>query len=379
MKIMHKGERIDYKYETLSPELDDTFDRFYSLSFDSNLDIALIDKKFLPQLEESVLKHIKNYNDFETTRKYFKNLRLLWVILVSDGRLQDAEWYLERIVRPINLFEQRTGHRIHKGPVYYFWGGTALLMGEIDKGFLLMHAAYEEEVRINEPQPTPSFKFISLNFNDEKQYFGFLVKGYAEYLSNHFNAYRLAKVSHFGLEDFQKKFLETNPNPDIVFSFTHTLARLEQLSHFDRKYLYSDFAGQYKLNLLFDLALVIENSLRIKHSDYSKRTLLFPVLAHFLSKESSWNMKEIDLKQFVQQESQKIGFDESIEKLISRAFPFQHSVINRALESDLAIAYLIRNRGAHDVTSSKTITYRFEDVLQSMFNILFLTVDTIYS
>ncbi len=379
MEFNYKGKAINFDYESLTPEIDEAFNDFFLSSLKSGLDISLINKESLPQLERVSLDHIKDHSDFETTRKYFKNLRFIWSVFVNiEGEFQNAEWYLERILRPIQRLEQQIGQQIHKGPIYYFWGGTALLMGEIDKGFLLMHSAYEEEIRIQEPQPTPSYKFISLNYADEKQFFGFLVKDYAEYLSSRFNPYRQAKVTHYDPEEFRKNFLELNPNPDIAFSFTHTLARLKQLSHFDKNYLYSDFAGQYKLNLLFDLALVIENGLRVKHPDYGK-TLLFPILAQYLSEAVSWNLRDNDLKQVVQQELRNIGFDETITKLLQRTFPFQHNISNLELESDLAIVYLIRNRGAHDVTSSKIVTYRFEEVLQSMFNILFLATQTIYA
>ncbi len=142
-----------------------------------------------------------------------------------------------------------------------------------------MHDANEEEIRIKEPQPTASFKFVSLNFSGKNHRFYPLVNMYADYLQQFIVPYRLIKISHLQLHDFPKGFLKLNPNPDIVFSFSHTLARLHQLSHFPNYALRSDFSGQNEVNLLFDLVLVIENALRIKHPNYGTDKLLFPSVA----------------------------------------------------------------------------------------------------
>ena len=141
------------------------------------------------------------------------------MLLAQNGRLEDAKWYLERVLQSINQFEQRNGTLIHKGPMYYFWGGTSLLLGQIDEGFLLMHAAYEEEIRIKEPQPTPSFKFVSLNFSDKNHRFYPLVNMYADYLQQFIVPYRLIKISHLQLDDFRKGFLKLIPILTLSFRF----------------------------------------------------------------------------------------------------------------------------------------------------------------
>ena len=41
---------------------------------------------------------------------------------------------------------QNPGHKIHKGTAYYYWAITAILRGDIDKGYALMHQALEEDI-----------------------------------------------------------------------------------------------------------------------------------------------------------------------------------------------------------------------------------------
>jgi lipopolysaccharide biosynthesis regulator YciM len=39
-------------------------------------------------------------------------------------------------------------YRIHKGAAYYFWAVTCILKEDLEKGFLLMHQALEEDMEI---------------------------------------------------------------------------------------------------------------------------------------------------------------------------------------------------------------------------------------
>lgn len=365
-------------YESITDEVDSAFRKLFTSFYSENWNLSKLFDEFLPEFERVGIEYLMEHSDPESTRKYFKNLRVIWGDYFQRGRLDDAAAYLSRVVSKIVLEEPRRGFRVHKGPIYYFWGGTALMKGDLDQGFLLMHAAYDEEIRIMEPQPTPAFKFVSLDFADRRQFFGSLVFMYRDYLQAFFNPYRLSKPSTFSVDDFQRNFLQNGRNHDIVFSFTHTLARLHQLDSISRYILYSDFAGQYELSLLFALVLVIENSLRIKHRNFGQDNLLFPALAEDLSFSQSWHLRRGHLTGFINPQVQHHGFDQCIIDLLDRRFCFSHEISNLDLESDLAISYLIRNRGAHDIASSRAVAFRFSDILQSLMNSLFLVVESKY-
>lgn len=373
-KLLNNAIKVNF--ESLNPTLDCEFHTFYKI-FEEQKDISVIDK-YLPGLIEAGFMHFATDADFETTKKFLQNLRVIWVMLFKIGKIQEAKWYLKRVLQIIHQFEERTSIQIHKGPMYYFEGGTALILGQIDEGFLFMHKAYTEEIRIHEPQPTPSFNFVSLNFINNNQYFHVLVTDYIDYLQKKMIPYRFEKGTSIQIDEFQKYFLASNPQPDIVFSFTHALAKLHQFSSISRLALNSDFASQFELNLLFDLVLVIENALRIKHpASNSGKAILFPESATHLATSLQWNISQGHFTNTIRTEANK-NYDKCMLDLLDRKFNFKHKIKNLKLESDLCIAYLIRNRGAHDLLSSNAISSRFQDIQQSLFNILFLTVEELY-
>jgi hypothetical protein len=367
-----------FNHETIAPDIDEAFSFFYKSIIADNLNIGLICEKHLNTLEEVCFKYLTNHHDTETTRKYFKNLRFIWSHYIRNEMFSEAECYMDRILFSIIEFERQKNISVHKGPIYYFLGGTHLMLGKTDSGFLLMHKSYDEDIRTGQPQPTPSLKFVSLNFQDPGQYFGFAVRAYADYLSRFFNSYRMAKVSYYNIEKFCSTFLLANPDSDIVFSFTHVIAKLFHFSRLPIQTIMSNFAGQYKLNLLFDLALIIENTLRLQHPDYQTRNLLFPELAENLAQSQNWNLTKGHLQGHLNQESTK-DYTHCLESLLERQFKFKYKTSNVFLENDLGITYLIRNRGAHDLSSIKVITLRFDEILQSLFNILFLVAEEMYS
>ena len=75
--------------------------------------------------------------------------------------------------------------RIHKGAPYYYWGVTCILKEEIEKGFLLMHQALEEDKKsatIVKFQNAPSYTFVTLDYLQQKQLFYDKVKEIANFL-----------------------------------------------------------------------------------------------------------------------------------------------------------------------------------------------------
>jgi hypothetical protein len=369
---------IEKNFESICPDLDQAFKQFYTSSQKDKYEIIPIEKKYLPQLQDIGLDYIKSHLDLETTRKYLKNLRIIWVVLAQQNKLLEAKQFLIRIIREIKLYEQKKGIAIHKGPIYYFWGGTSILLGQLDEGFVMMHTAYTEDRKNNVTQPSSAYKFVSLNFGINDFRFHEFIKVYADFLQSFLTIYnRLSITPKLDLDSFRTNFLDSNSDPDIVFSFTHSLARIYQLVNYPDYALISSFSGQYELNILFDLILVIENAIRNKHPDRCTNELLFPELAEFLSASLKWNIKSGHFTGYINPEVKK-DYDNCLENLLDRKFKFTHTVINRDLESDISIAYLLRNRGAHNISSSKVIINRFNEVLQSLFNILFLTVKTLY-
>jgi hypothetical protein len=60
----------------------------------------------------------------------------------------------------------------------------------------------------------------------------------------------------------KRRFLHAPPDIEIVFLLTYTIARLKKLVEMPEHATNNPFAGQLQINLLFDLTLVIDNSIK---------------------------------------------------------------------------------------------------------------------
>jgi len=367
------------QFQSIDPVVDQAFREFFlSYENDPQRDISRVSSVLLPPLETVALSYLFEHPSLEIARRYHKNLRLVWVDYYRNGRLRDAETFLSRVLLPIYQREQRSGTQVPKGPIYYFWAGTCLLMRELDKGFLLMHSSYSEDVRTNSPQPTPARKFVTLQFDDARQFFGPLVIMYADYLNEFLIPYRLLRPSSLTKKDFRTRFLESASPPDIIFTFTHALARLHQYNSISQYILRSDFAGQYGLNLLFDLVLVIDNAIKQRHPDSNSRHIQASELLGYLASNEGYPLKHGHLTGVVSPDVKSKGFDIVLLDLLDRVYMLPSPPKSLSLESDIAITYLIRNRGAHELSTSRVVATRLNHIAQSIFNVLFLTVDSFY-
>jgi len=59
-------------------------------------------------------------------------------------------------------------------------------------------------------------------------------------------------------------------------------------------------------------------------------------------------------------------------------FTFHDGSTLTGLAGDLAVAYGLRNYGAHQIAFAPAVQKRFEEIRQCLFNMLFLTVETLY-
>lgn len=379
----------------LGQSLNEAFDQLYS-SFDSShtLNFEKLEKA-APRFFDS--NHIKEKGEAqsEILRKatlhdsFFQKFTRIWIRYLDQRRLGYAEYFWKRVAELVLSWEsQNLGCRIHKGTAYYFWAGTAILSGNLDKGYLLMHQALEED-KITHPnaQPlpnTPSFVFVTLDYKDPRQTFKVWVEGQVKFIDKLLLEYRNSYSKHLTSDDFRSRFLKCLSEISLVVLFAYTLARFYNLAETPSYAQKSDFAGQLEMNLLFDLALIIEVAIKQK-SGIMEGTLGNQINDYLLrdsrinSEFTGWNNNT--LGQLRDNKSKPdTTFQQSLNELLSTS-PFlfnDGSQLTTRAEKDLALTYLIRNRGAHYVTPVEAIWERFTKLRQSLFNVLFLCVETLY-
>lgn len=306
---------------------------------------------------------------------YFNNFTVIWRNFLAVGNFDEAERILQLALEPALKWEvANPGQRIHKGTAFYYWGMTTLQRGDLDKGYALMHQAVEEDVlTANEPIPdTPAFALASLNYAKANQTFRPWVLQQADFLDGLLKRYSTIYGSVFSLDEFRNKFLSTPPNIQVSFLFAYSVARLMKLSQLPQYSVQSYFAGQLELNILFDVALVIDAVLKVRNPTKWQ----FIDHAEFLLSSSPSPLTNSQLRQINSDFNN--DFDSTSQFLLDGNYT--HAIIPALdkLQSDVALVYGIRNHGAHDVSSSPVVWKRYLDIQQSLFNVMFYAVEHIY-
>lgn len=369
MKFIIAGRTIEIN--SLTPDLDKNFIALHEAYFGQgsvNWD----------ELERAAQAFFDKYQD--PTRRshddYFNNFTVLWRHFLAARNYDEAERIWEMALSPALLWESNNkGNRIHKGTPYYFWGLTALQRGDLDKAYSLMHLAANEDVLTSGKKypDTPAYTFASLNYEKALQAFGgeWLVNQ-MRFLDSRQNVYSATHNRPFKLDDFKAKFLHTPPSVDIGFLFTYTVARLMHLVNVPEPALLTSFASQLQANLLFDLTLVIDGAIKAK----STGNWRFIHHAEHLLGVIGQPLTEAELGEI----NQAFGadFDRTLSDILDGQFRLSNNAGLSQAQRDVALAYGMRNRGAHDVSAAPTVWNRFREIEQALFNALYMAVDYLH-
>ena len=384
MKIEESDQKV---YCSIDGDMDTAFTKLYS-SFCSNPnhDFDYLTEKYLPEFFETMFAFFyKHESDSAKQDLLFNNLRFIWKLYYDEGRFEDAWVFWRVVIRKTSEWESNSGLKIHKGAAYFYWAHTLIRLGRIDEGFILINCALEEYNRINgeELSSTPAFKFLTLDYKFEDTYFKFIIAPLEEFLNKFIeeyrgdkNRYNSRKLTVITIDIFRNKFLKKSPSVFALTSFTYTIAKLWKFNLYSRHMTHNKFAGQYELRMLFDLIMVIDETIKFKYADEKKSFIPFKDLAEYLAKKSDLKISIDDLLNV--NNSSKLCFENTLIDLIEGRSLFGYEKQFSKIENDLLITYCIRNYAAHNLTTNKVIWLKFEHILQSVFNILFLCVDVLY-
>jgi hypothetical protein len=246
----------------LGQPMDQAFDRLHAAHFGNAL---------LPweEFTAAALQYFdRNAGAATAQDAYFNAFTIIWQSILDAGRLDHAEHVWKRALEPAQQWEQaHQGQQIHKGTPYYFWAMTALLRGDLDHGYLLMHQAVEEDIRTSGQQApdTPGYAFVTLNYNKVQQAFRQWVVEQATFFNDRITNYAATNQRALTIEDVKHRFIDAPPNVDTVFLLTYTIARLRKIGGLPDHVTNNPFAGQLQLNLLFDVTLVIDTAIKTKN------------------------------------------------------------------------------------------------------------------
>lgn len=311
---------------------------------------------------------------------FFANFSALWNIALGNGQYDQAQsvWFMPLQIA-FNWEQQNQGKFIHKGTPFFWLGVTSILAGNLDAGFAWIHRSVQEDIRTSgtlRPN-TPGFAVATLDYVKVDQAFRDWVMQNANLLQDFIAAYSECYKMNFSLEEFRNRFLlklMESPSIATVFFFVYTLGAFFNLnmSPLCDYALSNDFAGQLEMNLLFDITLIIDAT--IKYKDLIPSHKYFRERVLFLSERAGLAIRD-ELDQV--NERRKKDADITLSSLIDGSFTCKTGAVT-GLAADIAIAYVIRNHSAHDPSPIPSVWKNFSKVRQSLFNVLFLTVQKLY-
>jgi hypothetical protein len=381
MEIEIAGDRIVLKVVPLGEPMDSFLKNFYTKFF---YELKKSYHDFIRDWYKELEVNIHTYFDGKINNSpghddLFNNLTIIWTNYQNNGRVGEAQQFWQDILNIVLNWENTRTSRIHKGSLFYFWSQTVILQGQLDKGFFLIHCAYEEDVLTHNNQlpHTPAFRTVSLDYFEKDNLLYGLVYAWTNYLSSLISLYQTLNGSKFTLDDFRVKFLNCPPSRDILFSFTYTLARFYDFDLLPPFILKGNFTSLYEMNSLFDLVLVIDSVIYSSIPTPSNDDWKFINLAsHILEKSGISPDLAKNRNHFAYINSfQDTDFERIINELIDQNLVYPDGIKPSKLECDIGIAYRLRNYSAHKIGSFPIILERYEEIRQSVFNVLFLALE----
>lgn len=315
---------------------------------------------------------------------FFSNFTGIWGLLDSRGQLLNANGVWERALDSVAKWERRTGKQAHKGAGFYFWGSNAILTGDLQRGFMLIHQAVLEDGGPSGPMlpDTPAVALATLNAwkDDQPAPMRIWLKDLVAFLSPIFARAR----TPLSVESFRARFLAGCTDLSQPFLLVHTLAAIKRLAEHPSEYRSNDFAGQLALNLFFNLALVIERAVADKNAADPKGT--FKRQADFLSRSYGGSLHTAipphpmgETKTWEINESTRTAdFEQTLKALLDGTFAFSDKSKPTYEEAAIGVAYCLRNRGGHQTAAAPVVWERFDDLLTHMIRALCLCVEVLY-
>ncbi len=349
--------------------LEVAFERLYEKVMVARAEPEL-DAEFRTAASQYFDSYVSSVNAPAAHDHYFYGFSPLWAYFRGNGRLDLAEYIWQMALDPARKWEgAHSGQQIDKGVPYYFLAIAALLRGSIDSGYILAHQAAEEDRRTSSgPRypDTPAYALVSLNYDKDDQAFKAWVDEQAKFFKGFITEYSSTHGRSFSIDDVRDRFLRNPPNHDVVFLLTYTLSRLKEMSAIPSEAKQNLFVGQLQLNLLFDLLLVIDDAIKQKNPSkwqfVDHGIYLLGRAGHPLPQLGELNV------QF------KSNFGPRVTDALDGRLTISGKVLDR-LQCDVAIAYGLRNRGAHTIKSEPVIWNDFDRIQRAVFRTFCAAID----
>ncbi len=332
---------------------------------------------FSQSIEEAVNKYFKAGQSVAEHDSFFGRFTPIWMDLVQKRRFFEAISLWDTALLFSYKWEKHNKpNKIHKGTPYYFLGVTAIFNNELENGFLLMHQALEEDRRqspITIPK-TPAYFFVTLDYKQQNQFFKPKVEEISNYLSTKIVMYQKTRGGTLTLDQFKTKFLE---NPDLteeVFLFVYVLFQIHKMIFAtDKRLKKNTFSALIQTRILSNLCLIFDKVVENKNPDKGTRKLYISDEIRYLSTLLSTSVINEAAVGTING-----SFITNFSTTIIEILTSRYGVRLSKQENDFALAYGIRNFGAHRIEDQPVIYENFPGLSQRLMNALFFAVEKLY-
>lgn len=320
-------------------------------------------------------------NKFDDHNRFFERFIPEWISSLGQGKYNYAELIWEAVLDEALVWEKNMSKRIHKGAPYYYWGVTCVLKEDLEKGFLLMHQALEEDKKSAAHikfQDTPSYAFVTLDYQQQRQIFYDKVNEIASFLENQLSNYRTNRSGSLTLLNLKIKLLSTT-DPillEIVYLLICDVFHFHKMvREYDKNITNNTYGCLSMANRIFSFCLIIDNL--ITHKNSILKGQRFPVLINYLASFTSLNLTQNIMERF--NKPFQNDFSNMLNSIItSTAIPNLPQITPFSIVEDLLVVYGFRNLGAHRIENLPIINTHFKEITTRIFNVLFFIVDRLY-
>ena len=357
----------EFKFIDLEhPNANEAFTTYYQSMFG----IPAIDMKSFESSTEAYFNSVeKDTNKFEKHDSYFNNFTPVWLNLIQQRRFPEAEKIWKDALDIAFRWEDYRKLRIHKGTPYYFWAVTCFLAEDIDNGFWLMNQAYiEDKITHNSEEPdTPSRFFLHLEEDQKYQFFKLKLTEIKEFLNKRLIENYSTTINRiFDYSLFESKFLKnTQISKDVKFHFNLNIFRLEKILRQTKPDERNTIASLLYLEIIFDLCRVFEYLIK------DRTTTLFDSVKNLSNKYKSTSLIN-NLQN--SNDFNTANFMKTLNELLNGTYQINDLNLDE-IEKDILISFGFRNFGAHKIEENKLIVNNFENIIKSIINSIFLSIE----
>ena len=150
-----------------------------------------------------------------------------------------------------------------------------------------MHQALEEDkknIDLNQLKDTPAYSFVTLNYEQQHQYFRNKVLEIAQFTEQKLNVYQTSRSGNLTMSEFKTKFLQ-NPNLiEQMFMFVFELFHVKKLLSENGQGLTQNVYGSMLMvQSIFTFTLLVDNIIKYKYNNQNPYKQQFLDLLVFLS------------------------------------------------------------------------------------------------